>query len=159
MTPMSDDELTVLIDQYTTGLEAEIQLLHRLEEVAVRQQAASTAQDLPGINLATDERDRLMAGLVSIEGELRDLRRTLSQSREDARRLPGYANAAALHQEATTLVSRILQTDAASIEALAGAELARRDAARALENGETTLAAYRRVMTFAPGATLVDRRG
>jgi hypothetical protein len=42
---------------------------------------------------------------------------------------------------------------------LAAAELARRDAARAMEQGETTLAAYRRVMTMLPGATLVDRRG
>ena len=156
---MSDQDLTVLIDQYTTGLQAEIQLLHLLEDVAARQQAASNARDIDAVNRAADERDRLMAGLVRIEGELRDLRRTLSQSREAAKRLPGYPEAAALHEEAVALVTKILQTDAASIEALASAELARRDAARALARGETTLSAYRRVMTLAPGATLVDRRG
>ena len=156
---MSDQDLAVLIDQYTTGLQAEIQLLHLLEDVAARQQTASNARDIDAVNRASDERDRLMAGLVRIEGELRGLRRTLSQSREEARDLPGFPDAAALHQEAVTLVSKILETDAASIEALASAELARRDSARALARGETTLSAYRRVMTLAPGATLVDRRG
>jgi hypothetical protein len=56
-------------------------------------------------------------------------------------------------------VGGILKTDSASLEALAAAELARRDLARAMEQGETTLAAYRRVMMTPPGATLVDRRG
>ena len=157
--PASGLDLTTLIDQYSTGLEAEIQLLRRLEDIAARQEAASTARDIEGVNRASDERDRVMAGLVAIEQELRHLRRVLSESREEARRLPNYAEAADLHQLAIALVSKILKTDAASIEALASAELARRDAARALEKGETTLAAYRRVMSSTPGASLVDKRG
>jgi hypothetical protein len=57
------------------------------------------------------------------------------------------------------LAAKILKTDEDSKEALAKAEQARRDQARAVEQGETTLSAYRRVMSVPPGATLVDRRG
>jgi hypothetical protein len=73
--------------------------------------------------------------------------------------LPGYGEAVKLHREAIALVSGILTTDGESLDALAAAERARRETARAMEQGETTLAAYRRVMTALPGATLVDRRG
>jgi DNA-binding TFAR19-related protein (PDSD5 family) len=155
---MSSD-LAALIDQYRAGLEAEIVILHRLEECSARQREATAAHDIAALNRAADDRDGLMAGLVNIEGQLRDVRQTLSQSREEARKLPAYSEAAHLHHEAVSLVSRILRTDAESLEALAAAELARRDAARAVEQGETTLAAYRRVMIGVPGATLVDRRG
>jgi tetratricopeptide (TPR) repeat protein len=156
---MPEQDLAAIVDQYTVGLEAELQLLHRLEEVAAHQQAASTARDLDAMNRAADARDRLMAGIVNIEQELRPLRQILAASRDAASQLPNYEEAAALHQQAIALVGSILKTDEASIESLASAELARRDAARALERGETTLAAYRRVVALAPGATLVDRRG
>jgi hypothetical protein len=152
-------DLAALIDQYRAGLEAEIVILHRLEDAAARQHEASTAHDLATLNRAADDRDSLMAALVSIEGELRTVRETLAASREEAQKLDGYPDAVALHREAITLVSRILRTDGESLEALASAELARRDAARAMEQGETTLAAYRRVMMAPLGATLVDRRG
>jgi len=87
------------------------------------------------------------------------VRQTLSRSRDEAKHVPGYPEAVRLHREAIALVSGILKTDEESVEALAAAELARRETARAIEQGETTLAAYRRVMTALPGATLVDRRG
>ena len=65
-----------------------------------------------------------------------------------------------LRQQAAALVARILATDEESIQALADAELARRAAVASLEQGETTLAAYRRVLspTLAQ-ASLLDRRG
>ena len=148
-----------MIDEYRAGLEAEIVILRRLEHTASRQREATAAHDLAALNAAADERDSLMAALVAIESRMRDVRPVLSQSRDRAKGLPGYKEAAALHHEAVALVSRILKTDAESVEALAAAELARRDLARAMEQGETTLAAYRRVMTAPPGATLVDRRG
>jgi hypothetical protein len=100
-----------------------------------------------------------MAALVNIEGQLREVRQTLSRSRAQASALPGYYPAVQRHREAIKLVTEILRTDGESLEALAVAELARRDLARALEQGETTLAAYRRVMATPLGATLVDRRG
>ena len=156
---MAESPLVALIDQYRAGLEAEIVILRRLQQTSARQREASAADDLRALHRAADDRDSLMAALVNIEGELRVVRQTLSKSREEARHLPGYAEAVRLHREAIALVSGILKTDEESVEALAAAELARRETARAMEQGETTLAAYRRVMTALPGATLVDRRG
>src|SRR5580765_5427514 len=156
---MAESPLVALIEQYRAGLEAELVILRRLEQTAARQREASAAQDLAALNRAADDRDSLMAALVNIEGQLRVVRQTLSASREEARHLSGYAEAVKLHREAITLVTGILNTDGESLDALAAAELARRETARAMEQGETTLAAYRRVMTALPGATLVDRRG
>jgi hypothetical protein len=156
---MAESPLVALIEQYRAGLEAEIVILRRLEQTAARQREASASQDLHALNRAADDRDSLMAALVNIEGQLRVVRQTLSKSREEAKHLPGYPEAVRLHREAIALVSGILRTDEESVEALAAAELARRETARAMEQGETTLAAYRRVMTALPGATLVDRRG
>jgi hypothetical protein len=156
---MAESPLVALIEQYRAGLEAELVILRRLEQTAARQREASAAQDLGALNRAADDRDGLMAALVNIEGQLRIVRQTLSASRDEARHLPGYAEAVMLHREAIALVTGILNTDGESLDALAAAELARRETARAMEQGETTLAAYRRVMTALPGATLVDRRG
>jgi len=156
---MPESPLVALIEQYRAGLEAELVILRRLEQISSRQREASASQDLAALNRAADDRDGLMAALVNIEGQLRVVRQTLSASREEARHLPGYAEAVRLHREAIALVTGILNTDGESLDALAAAELARRETARAMEQGETTLAAYRRVMTALPGATLVDRRG
>jgi DNA-binding TFAR19-related protein (PDSD5 family) len=156
---MSESLLAGLVDQYRAGLDAEMAILHRLQCVSDRQHEATGAHDLDALGLAADERDRLMAALVNIEGPLRNMRTTLSESRDQAKALPGYQEAVHLHSKAMALISSILKTDEESVESLAKAELVRRDAARALEQGETTLAAYRRVMTAPPGATLVDRLG
>jgi hypothetical protein len=156
---MPESPLVALIEQYRAGLEAELIILRKLEQTAAHQREASSSQDFSALNRAADERDALMAALVNIEGQLRVVRQTLSTSREEARHLPGYGEAVKLHRDAIALVSGILNTDGESLDALAAAERARREIARAMEQGETTLAAYRRVMTALPGATLVDRRG
>lgn len=156
---MNVRDLATLIDQYRSGLEAEIVILHRLQHVSARQREAAASQDLDALNRASDERDGLMAGLVNIEGQLREVRQTLSKRRKEARGVTGYREAVELHSRAMSLVGEILKTDEDSTEALAKAEQVRRDAARAVEQGETTLSAYRRVMNAPPGATLVDRRG
>ncbi len=151
--------LAALIEEYRAGLEAELPILRRLHRVATHQHEASGNHDLDSLNSAGDERDRLMTALVNIEGPLRDIRKILSDARQKARLLPGYSEAVALHTEAVSLVSEILKLDEDSVQALAAAERLRRESVRAVEQGETTLAAYRRVMTAPPGATLVDRRG
>jgi hypothetical protein len=156
---MTESPLVALIEQYRAGLEAELVILRKLERTAGHQREASNTQDFSALNRAADERDGLMAALVNIEGQLRVVRQTLSRSRDEARHLPGYTEAVTLHREAIVLVTGILNTDGESLDALAAAELARRETVRAMEQGETTLAAYRRVMTTLPGATLVDRRG
>jgi hypothetical protein len=74
--------------------------------------------------------------------------------------LPGYSDVVALRRQASALVARILATDEESMQSLTDAELARRAAVASLEQGETTLAAYRRVLTpNLAQASLVDRRG
>lgn len=156
---MTAADLTHLIDEYRQGLDAEIAILRRLEEIADQQHAASSARDLDALGRAADERDRLMSALVTIEQQVRPVRQSLSEVKDRVRQLPGYREALELHRTAIALVSRILRTDSSSLESLAAAEHARRDLARAMEQGETTLAAYRRVMMTPPGATLVDRRG
>ena len=156
---MTTHNLEALIEQYRAGLEAEILLLRRLELLAVQQGAASASRDFDNMNQIGDVRDRLTSGLVNIEDGLREIRRHLAEARDEARQLPGYQEAVALHHEAIALVTKILGSDKASLESLASAELVRRDSLRALEQGETTLSAYRKVVSLSTGATLVNRRG
>src|SRR5262245_37445538 len=156
---MNQTDLAALLDQYCLGLEAEITLLKRLEQVAARQRAVSSSDDLSGVSGIADERDRLMAGLVAIEQEVRGLRDRLAPLQDEVRHLPAFEAAVHLHRAAVGMVANILQTDQASLQALADAESARRAAARALEHGETTLAAYRRLAATPPHATLVSKKG
>ena len=156
---MNRDDLVRLIEQYRAGLEAELSLLHQLEAVAGRQREASHTPDYPALERAADDRDRLMRSLVIVEDGVRAVRKTLSEHRATASRLPGYDSVAALHREASQLVNRILSTDQQSLTALADAELARRSAVAGLERGESTLAAYRRVLAPPVTSSLVDRRG
>lgn len=156
----SAEALTRLIEQYREGLDAELALLRQLAEVAGRQGVRSRAGDSQAFAADADERDRLMRGLVTVEAGLRAVRARLSEHREAARHLKGFEEVTSLHRDAADMVNRIMSTDQQSLRALADAELAWRSAVAGLERGETTLAAYRRVLTppiLAP--SLVDRRG
>ncbi|HET9371596.1 MAG TPA: hypothetical protein VFO19_15150 [Vicinamibacterales bacterium] len=157
---MTRDELVRLVEQYRAGIEAELQLLRQLAEIANRQRTETTTRNLAGLGHAADERDAIMRSLVMIEEGLRAVRQVLTEHRDVATTLPGYQDVAARHREAAHLVNDILAVDQQSLSALADAELARRSAMASLERGEATLAAYRRVL--APpvaSATLFDRRG
>jgi hypothetical protein len=156
---MTTSQLEALIEQYRSGLDAEMVLLRRLEQVSTQQRDAAAAHDMETLNQIADMRDRLTNGLVSIEDGLREIRRRLSDARDEARQLPGYDEAVAVHHEAITLVTKVLGSDKASLESLASAELVRRDSLRAVEQGETTLSAYRKVVSLSSSATLVNRRG
>lgn len=157
---MTDGELRDGLAEYRAGLEAQIGLLEQLVQVSARQRGESARRDFEGLGAAGAERDRLTQALVTIENGLKDLRVRLAASRDRTVVLPGYREVVALRQQAAALVARILATDEESIQALADAELARRAAVASLEQGETTLAAYRRVLspTLAQ-ASLLDRRG
>lgn len=157
---MTDRELADGLAQYRAGLEAEIAVLVQLEAVATRQRGVTARRDFEQLGLEGEERDRLTRALVSLEEGLQVVRARLFAARDQVARYPGYTDVLALRQRAATLVSRILATDEESMQSLADAELARRAAVASLEQGETTLAAYRRVL--APPlqhASLVDRRG
>jgi len=157
---VTPDEAAGLLGQYAAGIDAELALLHQLARVAHDQRAATAAADFQGFNAVADRRDAIMQSLVSLEDGLREIRAALTTHRELARRIDGYEAVVARHREATDLVNAILATDQQSISALADAELARRSAMASLERGETTLAAYRRVLSPPiSSAKLVDKVG
>lgn len=157
---MTRGDLVELLDQYRAGIEAELRLLQQLSETARRQQSVSRDSDFAAFGRVADHRDDIMRSLVALEDNLREVRQTLTAHREQARLIPGYEDVANRHLEAVRLVNAILSTDQASISALADAELARRSAVVSLERGETTLAAYRRVLSPpVANASLVDRLG
>lgn len=157
---MIDRALADALEQYRAGLEAEIALLHQLEVVAGRQRGVTARRDFEQLAIESDERERLTRALVSLEQEMRDVRALIAGVRLSIAALPSYGEVLALRQTAADLVARILATDEESMQALADAEMARRAAVASLERGESTLAAYRRVLTPPLShATLVDRRG
>lgn len=157
---MTPGELPQLVAHYRAGLEAEMTLLQRLELLAARQRETSEEGDLDALALVSDQRDRVMAGLVRIEHELKPVRLLLLEHRRALDEVVEFQDVAALHQSAASLIERIVSDDRSSLDALKQAEQARRFAAQAIEQGESTLAAYRRVV--APplsGAALVNRKG
>ena len=157
---MSPDELRALVDQYRAGLEAEMALLHQLETLAAQQREHAGHGDPDGLASLIDLRDRVMAGLVAVEHELKPVRTVLAEHRTALEHLADYDTLAQHHRDAAALVSAILATDHDSMHALREADEARRFASKSVEQGESTLAAYRRVV--APpltGSTLVNRKG
>ena len=156
---MSTADLAALIEQYRVGLEAELVLLRRLQGVAGRQHDTAQATDLDALRRAADEREALMSGLMAIEQEIHVIREQLSRGRRAARRVPGFTHVAGLHENVARIVKEVLETDRDSIRALEQVVASRRVAAQALEQAESTLAAYGRMTTPPAAATLVNRRG
>jgi uncharacterized protein YhaN len=151
--------LTALVEEYRVGLEAELVLLGRLQSIAARQHQTTQATDIEALQRAADERDALMSGLMAIEQDVRRIREELGRSKAAVRRLPGFDHVAGLHETASRIVKEVLTTDRDSIRALEQIVASRRMAAQALEQAESTLAAYSRLTTPPPAATLVNRRG
>jgi len=153
-------ELTPLVEQYRAGLDAELMLLHRLQALSVDQRRASETGSVLEMQRSIDGRDRVMATLVTVEHELKGVRQQLLKFREYLADMPAFLEIVALHRQAADLVADIVAVDQDSVQALKNAEHARHIAAQALEQGESTLAAYRRVVTpTLASATLVNRRG
>lgn len=157
---MTREQLLLLVDQYRAGLDAELMLLHRLQALAIEQRRVSQSRSIADIHTTVDDRDRVLATLVKVEHELRGVRQQLHTGREWLVDLPAFQEIVERHKEAADLVADIIGVDRDSIEALRAAEQARRVAAQSLEQGESTLAAYRRVVSpdLTP-APLVNRRG
>jgi hypothetical protein len=157
---VTTDEIVRLLEQYSAGIDAELTLLRQLAAVARHQHEVTRASDFVAFTNIADTRDSLMRGLVAIEDGLRPIRQALAEHRDLARHIAGYEDVARRHHEAAQFVTAILSTDQQSISALADAELARRSAVASLERGETTLAAYRRVLSPPiASAALVDKIG
>jgi hypothetical protein len=159
MTPRSG-ELEELVVAYGAGLDAELKLLRQLQRLAAEQREATGDQDFDRLTRIGEQRERVMAGLVHIEHELKPVRTRLAADRNTAAKCHGFDLLAARHRDAAALVNTIISSDRETLAALRDAEVARRFAAQTLETGETTLAAYRRIV--APplsGPALVNRRG
>ncbi len=157
---MTRQDLDALLAQYQAGLEAELRLLTRLEALAERQEHASSASDLDAFHEAADQRDRVMDGLLSVEHELVPVRRSLLEHRQALNGTPAFEAVAALHRHTAQRVAAIVAGDERTMESLRHAEQARRGALQALEQGEQTLAAYRRVIAPAPETSAIfNRRG
>lgn len=157
---MTDAKLLTHVAEYRAGLDAEIVLLRRLEGLSTRQREASQTGDFDALTVVADERTRMMANLVALEHGLKPVRLMLVDAKERLADVPEFQAVVELHDEAAALVTSILGFDRDSLEALKEAESSRRFAAQAIEKGESTLAAYRRVV--APpltNATLVNRKG
>jgi hypothetical protein len=153
-------EFTALVAEYRAGLDVELVLLHRIESLAGQQREASRAGDLTLLGAVSDQRDRVMASLVTLENQLKPMRLKLAEKYKQLADDPRFKDLVARHKDAASRVTAILSWDHDSLDALKEAEKARSFAARTLEQGESTLAAYRRVV--APpvgGATLVNRKG
>ena len=157
--PAAVSERLRLITEYRAGLEAEIALLRHLATLAESEREVTASERLDALDDITEARDQVMAALVSLEAGLRPIRHALRDPGELAY-LQEFRELTELHHEAAALAEEILAADAHSLAALREAELARRFAAESLERGESTLAAYRRVvMPSLANATLVNRRG
>jgi hypothetical protein len=151
-------ELVPLVAQYRAGLEAEMQMLRRIEALAEQQHRLARDAAFDALPAIVEERDRLMAALVSVEAGLKPVRATLARAVDQLSDVIEFQQLVALHREAGGLARAILRADEGSAAALKEAEIARRAAAHAVEQGESTLAAYRRI-ALPDAATLVDRRG
>lgn len=153
-------ELRTHLASYASGLEAELELLRQLQNVSAVQRTATAANDIDHLPRIADERERLMAALVHLESQIAKSRRLLAEHRILAATLPGFDSVVALHRTAGTIVNAIMSADRDSMSALREAEIARRTASQAIEAGEHTLAAYRRVISpSVSGPSLVDRHG
>jgi len=154
------DVVIMLVEQYRAGLDAELMLLHRLQAIAVDQRRAAETGSATEMQETIDHRDRVLATLATVEHGYRNVRQQLFRLRHCLADMPAFREIVALHRQAADLVGHIVAVDDDSIEALKNAEQARHEAAQALEQGESTLAAYRRVVPPAlEPATLVNRKG
>ena len=157
---MTRRQLADTLARYGAALEAELGLLRHVQQLSADQQDATRRHDSERLQHVAAERVRLMDGLVRIEHEVGADRLALADHRLEAACLSGFARVSTLHRAAAALVAEIAATDRDTMTALQEAEVARRAAAQAIEAGETTLNAYRRVLApSAHGPALVDRRG
>lgn len=149
-----------MLAEYRAGIDAELALLNQLDSLSLREQEASLAGDFAALRDVHESRNAVMTNLVAVEHELKPLRSMLAEQRQALQRMEEFKAVAALHAEAAEMLARIIASDQKSLAALRGAEDARREAATAMEVGETTLQAYRRVIAPAAAhATLVNRLG
>lgn len=145
---------------YKAGLTEQVHLLHGLLRAAQDQFAASTSGVAHELAKASEERARIMSTLMALEHDQRGHRDTLHRHLDAVRLLDGFSEVSALHRVAEECVGRIHEQDASTRERLAREQALRTATAHTLDAGETTLAAYRKVLTSGgERSALVDQHG
>ena len=148
------------ISAFAAGVQQEIGLLEQLQITAGEQRLAGEARDFDRFQAVSSERDRLTRALLDIESGLADTRLRVMPVLESDALDPGHLEVLTLCRRSDALVADILRCDREAMKTLADAEVARRAALNSLEKGETTLAAYRRVLTTTEThAGMLDQRG
>ncbi len=143
-------DLETTLADYRTGLDAELSVLARIEALAVRQRDLPEPAPPDVLTELALERQRQLAALTALEQQVAPLRDHIARRLDDARRRPGFEGIAERHRQAADVSSRILRLDQDSLAILERADAERRAAAQALDTGEVTLAAYRRMIPAAP---------
>ena len=158
---MTLTEIAPLLTQYRAALDAQMTMLRQLLALAARgREQAAQPDHLAGLTDIVDQRERLMAALVSLESDVQPLRQQLAEARDQLAHLAEFRDVMALHRQAVALVEEVVRTDDQSRASLRAAELTRRAVAESLDKSESTLAGYRRVVMPAVAApALVNRRG
>lgn len=153
-------ELSATLADYGAGLDAALLLLEQIETLATRQRALPHSVDPVVLTPFIEERQRLLDALVTLEARLRPLRDHIAAHIAEARAVPGFAIVAERHRSAAAAVTRIVQVDQQSLDALQDADTQRRADAQTVEAAGQTLAAYKRVLEGPQSsAALMDRRG
>lgn len=156
---MIGGETARMLAHYRAGLEAQIALLGQIEGIASRQRTVSESRDFEQLAIESERRDSLTWSVVEIEQSFAAGWRAMAASGQVAW-LEGLSEVVSLRRTTATLIARILATDQLSLQSLANVELAHRAALASLERGETTLAAYRKILTPPEaGAASFDRVG
>lgn len=154
------EELSVVLTDYAAGLDHVLLLLTRLEALAERQRAMAPAPAADSLEALVAERQHVLDALLALDTRLRPLRERIGDDLTEARTVPGFAVVAERHRAAAAAVTRIVQIDQHSLDALQFVGAQRRQDAQAMETAGTTLAAYRRVLSGPrASAGLVDERG
>jgi hypothetical protein len=157
---MTTTQLQDSIEDYGRGVAAQLSLLDELAHLASRQHQAVLARDSVALDAAAADRDRILARVLALEDDLRPQRELLAQHLADANQLRGFAAVQQLHRLAEQRLADVIALDDETCTRLEGGDSSRRATAHALDAGEATLSAYRRIVSPAPSRSgIVDQRG
>jgi hypothetical protein len=149
-----------VVAAYTAGLDAQLGLLRQVEALAAEQRGAWLRDELLPLGSLATRRAAVMHELAAVEARIAPLLDRLRTDLERALRTPGYDAAEARRQETRTAIFRLMAADRKFLTDLEASLDVRRREAHALDTGNATLAAYRRVVVPAvASAGLVDQRG
>lgn len=145
---------------YARALATVLDILERLADVARGGRDAANRNDSDRLAEVSRERGGIAAEITALQPVLEAARLRIVEHVALARESARFSEVESLHRQGERLLDAILALDRDTLSSLDVAGRHRRDVALALEAGEATLAAYRRVVAPPPlSAGLVDQRG